>query len=80
MTATYIESGTFQGGEEDVYNAGIERDEECVILKQNQHAALQEVAELAKKILDKESLTFSLQCDLGIALSKLATLKSTAKE
>lgn len=28
----YIESGTFQGGEEDVFNAGIEYNEECLVV------------------------------------------------
>lgn len=33
VLADYIESGTFQGGEEDVSEAGIKRGEEIVILK-----------------------------------------------
>lgn len=28
----YIESGTFQGGEEDVFTAGIKYGEKCVVL------------------------------------------------
>jgi hypothetical protein len=37
----YIESGTFQGGEGDVYKAGIERDETCRVLSEVnfQHAS-----------------------------------------
>lgn len=28
----YLESGTFQGGEEDVFNAGIEHNEDCLVV------------------------------------------------
>lgn len=34
VTATYIESGAFQGGEEDVYLAKIKANDQCIVLKE----------------------------------------------
>jgi hypothetical protein len=44
ITAEYIESGTFQGGEEDVSKAGIEYGEEVVILKKAEYERLKDLA------------------------------------
>lgn len=40
VTAEYIESGTFQAGEEDCYEAGIWTGEEVVILKKREYENL----------------------------------------
>lgn len=44
ITATYIESGTFVAGEEDVFNAEIERDEAVVVLKANEYKSLEDLS------------------------------------
>lgn len=44
ITAEYIESGTFQAGEEDVSNAGIAYGEEVVVLKKSVYDKLAEDA------------------------------------
>jgi hypothetical protein len=44
VEVTYLESGSFQGGEEDVYNAGIKLDEECVVMSKKTFAELAEKA------------------------------------
>lgn len=45
----YIESGTFQGGEEDVFTAGIKYDETCIVLKKKDFTAMKsEIVELKK--------------------------------
>jgi hypothetical protein len=36
----YIESGAFQGGEEDVSNADIEYGEECLVVKKSHYSKL----------------------------------------
>ncbi len=43
--AEYIESGTYVGGEEDAFNAGLKTHDVVIILTKDEHAAL--VAELA---------------------------------
>lgn len=43
VEATYIESGTFQGGEEDTFLAGIERGEEVVVMKKSEFDRLTEI-------------------------------------
>ncbi len=40
----YIESGTFQGGEEDVCTAGIERDETCIVMSKKEYEKLADKA------------------------------------
>lgn len=48
----YIESGTFQGGEENVFNARIEYDEDCIVVKKGDFkrlvAALNAIKAIAK--------------------------------
>lgn len=41
----YIESGSFQGSEEEVYLAGIKYGEICVVLKKKDFEYLMELAE-----------------------------------
>lgn len=48
MTAEYIESGAFQGGEEDVSKAGIEYGETVVIMKKSEFSRLKKLAEEAE--------------------------------
>jgi len=45
MKAEYIESGAFQGAEEDVSKAGIEYGEEVVIMKKSEFHKLRKLAE-----------------------------------
>jgi len=42
----YIESGTFCGGEEDVFNAGVERGETCVVIKKGDFLNLKKALKL----------------------------------
>lgn len=48
MNAEYIESGAFQGGEEDVSKAGIEYGETVVIMKKSEFRKLLKLAEEAE--------------------------------
>lgn len=49
VEAKYIESGAFQGGEEDVFKAGILRGETCVIMRKLEHNELTTDAEQWRK-------------------------------
>lgn len=40
----YIKSGTFIGGEEDISNANLDTDGDCVVIKQTDFDALREKA------------------------------------
>jgi hypothetical protein len=42
VSVEYIESGTFQGGEENVSEAGIEYGEECVVISKANFKKLKE--------------------------------------
>lgn len=53
LEAEYIESGTFQAGEEAVYNAGIERGETVVIIKAEKNDTLMDLAHAVKRRLDQ---------------------------
>lgn len=44
VEVTYLESGTFQGGEEDVFKSGINYYEECVVLRKKDFAELRKKA------------------------------------
>lgn len=46
----YIESGTFQGGEEDVFTAGIKYGETCVVLTKKDFALLKASHQAIKRI------------------------------
>lgn len=47
----YIESGSFSGGEEAVFNAGIEYDEDCVAIKLAQFEEIKNSFECAESML-----------------------------
>lgn len=46
----YIESGTFQGGEEDVFTAGIKYDESCIVVRKKDFARLDASFKAIQKI------------------------------
>lgn len=45
IEATHVESGSFSAGEEDTFNAGIERDETVIICKEGFFKQLLQAAE-----------------------------------
>jgi predicted GNAT family acetyltransferase len=51
IQAEYIESGTFVAGEEDVYLAGIESGDECVVLKKADYDKLKKQKNQIKSAL-----------------------------
>ncbi len=58
ITAEYIESGTFQGGEEEAFQAGIKYGETVVILKKDTFKALnQRIRVLEKRLGDLLTLS-----------------------
>ena len=50
VKAEYIESGTFQGGEEDTSKAGIEYGEECIVISKANFKLLKNGLENYKKL------------------------------
>jgi hypothetical protein len=73
----YIESGTFQGGEEQVYNAGIERGEICLVIKKETLIAMQKEQDEAVAELKIKS-----ECAVHYAIeaSKFADQRDLAKK
>lgn len=67
----YIESGAFQGGEEDVFNADITYDEECIVLKK---ADFERVMRSLNKIAryDEEPIWADDRDDSADAMLRLA--------
>jgi hypothetical protein len=46
---SYVESGCFAGGEQACYDAGIKRDETCVVLKKEDFIKLKTVLEIVEE-------------------------------
>lgn len=78
----YIESGTFQGGEEDVFLAGIKRGQECIAMSKEYFEALQDVVRAAGLLrVDNKGRTIAQANEsMDTALDELGALMRRESE
>ena len=78
VKVTYLESGTFIGEEEDVYNAKIKFNEKCIVLREKDYLKLKNEVENLKKELKSARLCGDVEAhchDETLAELKKARLK-----
>ena len=84
VSVDYIESGTFVGGEEDCYNADINKEEPYVVIKEIDYALLQITANKYVKILnllaqdesgDLDFIKFKVDKDFGRVCNDIRSIR-----